>query len=246
MEEMTVVSFFVDREGVAWKKGWKYQIWENAFTGQGYSLRYMQVGLPFWERKDTLWTAKGQEEYYAALPVPLEGRSVCYVYDSEAKILFGKRQQNLSAEWGLFLLEYYGISFEGMILFEDRQMDAQDLALQFAPFTPYVGVVTPKEWHWEEVSEYIQEEYGYEVEVASTFTRLHPGKGTILLWSGEERRGLSPLNIPRESVWLDTCCDRTNRDFLQAIRKKKINYLNLWRFLREFGGTSCNVSGKRV
>lgn len=246
MEEMTVVSFFVDREAIAWKEGWEFSVQEMVYQNEDHGVKYIRVGLPFWEREDTLWTAMGQKEYLGRLPIPQEGRRVCHMCDSESEILFGKRPENLSIEWGFFLLDFYRPRFEGVVIFEDRHMDVQELALHFAPFMPYVGVVTANPWRLEEVSEYILEEYGYQIEMASTFARLHPRRGRLLLWAGREKRGLSPLSIPSNSIWLDVCCENSRNDYALAIRKKKVKYMNLFCFLQDFEWKSCKTIEKNV
>ncbi|MBQ7358901.1 MAG: hypothetical protein IJW63_02260 [Lachnospiraceae bacterium] len=241
MEEMTVVSFFVDRSGIAWDGKWICQVEQTLFEGEKGRLRYITVGLPFWDKTDTMWKAERQKEYLQHLPVPLQGRKVCYVCDRETEILYGLKPGVLSLEWGLFLLDFYRPTFDSLVVFEDREMDAQDLVLRFAPCLPYVGAVTAHPWRWEEVAEYIQEEYGYQIEVACTFTKLHPMGKRVLLWSGEQMRGLSPLTIPRDSIWLDTRCDRTFRQMLDKRQKSKIKTLNIHDFLHEFSGKSCIV-----
>ncbi len=241
MEEMTVVSFFVDRDGVAWDGKWRYEVEHTLFSSETHCLRYIAVGLPFWERVDTMWKIQGQKEYLQKMPVPVEGRRVCYVCDREVSVLYGLRPGCFSLEWGMFLLDFYRLSFDGLVVFEDREMDAQDLVLRFAPCLPYVGVVTPHQWRWEEVAEYIHEEYGYQVELASTFTKLHPKAKRLLLWTGEDMRGLSPLTIPQGSIWLNSRCDRAFGQFACDGRKRKIKVLNITDFLHDFCGKSCIV-----
>lgn len=246
MEDMTVVSFFVDRSGVAWDGKWIFRAEQTFFEGENGRLRYIAVGLPFWDKADTMWKLERQKEYLRHLPVPAQGRRVCYVYDRETEILYGLKPGVLSLEWGLFLLDFYRPVFDGLVVFEDRELDVQDLVLRFAPCLSYVGVVTNHQWRFEDVAEYINEEYGYHVEVAPTFTRLHPKGKRILLWTGEEMRGLSPLTIPQESIWLDACCNRTIWQILGVERKRRIINLNMEKFLRDFVGKSCIVREKKL
>ena len=246
MEEMTVVSFFVNREGVAREKNWRYEIWENMFRSQEFEMRYIQVWLPFWREKDTMWTSETQKEYLMSMPIPPQGRKVCYICDKETSILFGLKPEPFSLEWGLFLLEYYKVDFDSLVVFEDRELDAQELVLRFAPRIPYVGVVTKERWRWEEVEEYIASEYGYQIEVGSTFTKLHPQGEKLLIWSGDEIRGLSPLTIPSGCVWLDESSGMGQSHFAMSNYKKKINRLNLEKFLHDFAKRSCIVREEQV
>lgn len=241
MEEMTVVSFFIDREGVAWDRGWRYEIWENLFQSRDFVLRTIQVGLPFWKEQDTMWSRERQKEYLLSMPLPSQGRKVCYMYDKEATILYGRKAEPLSLEWGVFLLKYYNLDFDGLVVFEDREIDAQELTLRFAPKIPYVGVVTKDRWRWEETEEFIACEYGYQIEVANTFTRLHPKGKRLLIWSGEEIRGLTPLTIPERCMWIDVGTEGYHKMFHEVSRKKKINRVNLEKFLRDFSGKCCIV-----
>lgn len=238
MEEMTVVSFFVNREGVAWDKEWRYEKWERLFCKGEYALRYIQVGLPFWKEKDTMWQGGEQAKYLQALPVPEQGRRVCYMRDRETSILYGLIPDNLSVEWGLFLLRYYQATFDAVVIFEDRENQAQELARRFAPGCLYVGVVTNERWRWEETEEYILEEYGYQIEIACSFASLHPKGKRLMIWSGSEIRGLTPLTIPEESIWLDTTVGARESMF-RRMRNKKINRLNIEGFLQDFLHKSC-------
>lgn len=246
MEEMTVVSFFVNREGIAWEKGFKYEIWESRFCSGEYVLNYIQVGLPFWREKETMWAGGEQKRYLQSLPVPSQGRRVCYICDRETTILYGLKPDNLSLEWGLFLLRYYRAESDGVVLFEDRELPAQDLALRFAPHSLYVGVVTKERWRWEEVEDYILGEYGYQMEISDTFTRLHPKGERLLLWTGNDIRGLTPLTIPQGSIWLDTTVGAEENKMKTINRKKKINRVNIMKFLHDFVGKSCIAREKEV
>ena len=49
MEEMTVVSFCVKRSGVAWDRGWVYDVREEKIVCGEYEVKHIRVDLPFWK-----------------------------------------------------------------------------------------------------------------------------------------------------------------------------------------------------
>lgn len=230
MEEMTVVSFCLNRSGVAWDKGWIYVIEEEKLTCGEYSIRHIRVELPFWKDKSTMWQQKEQKIYLQNLPIPSQGRRVCYVCDKEVSLLYGLEPDNLSLEWGLFMLQYYGIKFDGIVIFEDRESCVADLVLRFAPKMSYVGVVSGRRWRLEETENYVLEEYGYQIEVADTFTKLHPKEGRLLIWTGDEMKGLTPLTLPQNSVWLDASRRDAKARYARFTNKQICNVFNIEKF----------------
>ena len=241
MEEMTVVSFYVNRLGVAWDEGWLFELREDQLECEGYSLKLIHVGLPFWKKEDTMWQKGEQKVYLQMLPIPSQGRTVCYVCDREAMLLYEFTPDNLSVEWGLFLLRYYRVDFDGVVIFEDREGNASELVLEFAPRISYVGVVSRHRWRLEPIEEYVLEEYGYQIEVADTFSKLHPRGERLLLWTGDEMHGLTPLTVPKNSMWFDASREIPRDRFARFYNKQEYNHLNIEKFLRDFGYKSCIV-----
>lgn len=238
MEVMTVVSFCVKRSGVAWDRGWVYEVREEKIICGEYEVKHIRVDLPFWKKKDTLWQQEEQKSYLQMLPLPPQGGRVCYICDRETTLLYGFEPDTLSTEWGLYLLRYYKIDFDGLVVFEDREECASELALRFAPSTSYIGVVSARRWRLEETEDYILEEYGYQMEVADTFTKLHPKEGRLLIWTGDEMKGLTPLTLPQNSVWLDTSRRDAKARYARFTNKQICNVFNIEKF--------CTIMGVKV
>ena len=148
---------------------------------------------------------------------------------------------NLSLEWGLFLLKYYHVNFDSVVVFEDREGCASELVLRFAPKITYVGVVTGQRWRLEKIEDYVFKEYGYQIEVAETFSKLHPMGKKILLWSGDVIRGLTPLTLPVNSVWMDASRKMRQDKIARFNNKQHYCHLNIEKFLHDFLYKSCIV-----
>lgn len=261
MENMTVVFFYVDKGKNGWKRcgwrdrvrkrfrrkqhieenNWEYHVRRGTVMKQGgrqVTLRWMKVFLPEHERKGKEWTTEGWRQYLNGLPVPEESRTVYYLPDAEAGRMLGRSAEPLSLEWILLFVEYYGLQFDGLVILQDREMDAGELVYLFAQKTKYLGVVTAEPEAWQEMAEELTEEYGFLLDVAERVGKLHLGRGRLLFVAGARLFGAAPSAIPPGSIWIDTDVQgETGRKLCSAAGG--VRYIGIKSFLREMFATTA-------
>lgn len=255
MEEMTVVFFYVDKEKwgkvkprkkrrKVWKYGkarrktpaetWLYDVRRGTAAGEqeGVVLHWAKVYLPAYESEGEEWTGEGLAEYLRGLHIPPESRWVYYLPDRAAGKLLGRTAEPLPLEWVLCLINYYALRFDGLVVLQDREMDAEELVFRFAKGTRYIGVVTGDRNTWEEAAETLSEEYGFWPEVAERFQDLHLTGSRILFIGGKKLYQATPSMLPPECVWLDTDVQGETGKSL-CINGNNVKYIEIRGFLQE-------------
>ncbi|MBD5459662.1 MAG: hypothetical protein HDR26_01780 [Lachnospiraceae bacterium] len=210
----------------------EYDIRSKTVEKDGARLHWIEVTLPARERKKREWTANNWAQYVDGLDIPPEGRNIYYLPDAEAGRMLGRTPEPLSGEWILFLMEYYKPVFDGLIVLQDREMEAEDLILRHARKTRYLGVATANAENWQDIVEDLSEEYGFMLDVAEKFKGLHFHGENLLIIAGNETYQAAPALLPKGSVWLSTdVAGEAGRKICS--RAENVRYLSLRGFLRE-------------
>lgn len=244
MEDMTVVFFYVDETGSGrkrlgrkrfggwrWSRGWQYKVYcEKKEMGDG-SLKIVCVGLPRLET-DKEWTNISLQQYLRGLPVPPEGKYVYYAPDRKAEQLMGRGREPIGVAWILTFIEYYCLSFDGMVLIQDREMEAEELIRHYAGELPYLGVVRDFMTDWEEVEESLSMEYGLTLDLQKKFELLHIKGERLLTVVGTGAEIPDPERLRAGSVILSTEGRRTEKD-RRVFDEKKIINVDMERFLKD-------------
>lgn len=245
MEDMSVVFFTVDKEkcgSVRSDEGrrfrfrkkyvWEYHVRSGTVVKNQAALHWMRVTLPARERKKREWTMQSLAEYLEGLEIPPEGRNVCYLPDLAAGQILGRTPEPLSGEWIVFLMEYYKPVFDGLIVLQDREMEAEEIILRHARKTRYLGVATSNPESWEDIVEDLSEEYGFLLDVAEDFKGLHFHGNSLLVIAGSQTYQAAPSLLPKGCVWLSTdVAGEAGRKVCS--RAESVRYLSLRGFLRE-------------
>ncbi|MBE5868279.1 MAG: hypothetical protein E7293_04870 [Lachnospiraceae bacterium] len=232
METMTVVFFYVSSHASGRKKRkWCYDVRRENTIEENIVFSRIQVFLPLFEKGKKRWTGKALSTYLDGLDIPQESRNVYYVPDEEAACMLERGTEPLSLEWILFLLAYYHLDFDGLLILQDREMDAEEMIRHFAPVTKYLGVITKQPEKWQDVAEELSEEYGFLLDVVTEFGGHHYRGEKLLVVAGRENYQVSPDLIPEGSMWLSTDIGSENRKICAGAHK--VAYFDIKRFLRE-------------
>lgn len=235
MEGWAVVSFFMEPDACGRMKRrdpWQYHVEERDIVFEGETVCLYKVYLPGYGRKKKPWRREEKDEYLRGLAVPKEGRSVCYLYGEGADTFLGRQQEILSFEWALFLLRFFKVQFEAMLILEDSAFLAEEWVRQFVRATRYVGILADRPENYEEFSEELFWEYGFIPQIDDACHKLHLPSGKLLVVAAEKTYDVTPLRLPEGCVWLSL-----TPAFLEGkgicARTKGSTYLDICRFLRK-------------
>lgn len=244
MEDMSIVFFYVDRKlsgrkriGKKWFGGWK---WSREYeyrvsikevdTGTG-CLKVWCVGLPSLET-DTRWTGSGWKKYTAGLPIPPESRFVYYAPDKNAERMLGREREPIGLEWILALVEYYSIKFDGLVLVQDREMEAEELIRHFASSVPYLGVIKTFNSDWDEIEEDLSMEYGLTIDIQESYDKLHVKGNKTLIVIGAKEDLPEEIVIKESNVLLFTG-GRMDKGKRRELRRKNVTVVDMEGFLKD-------------
>lgn len=244
MEDMTVVFFYLDEKksgrkrlqkkrfgGWKWDSQWQYNIYsEKKQMGEG-SLKIICVGLPLLET-DKRWTGFSWRQYMESMPIPPEGRYVYYAPDKNAEKMLGRGREPINIDWVLMLIEYYSLTFDGLVLVQDREMEAEELIRHYAADIPYLGVVEDFMSDWEEIEDSLAMEYGLTLDVQQNFENLHMKGERVLVVLGMGAEPPRNMDIGTESIIIATEGKRGSQ-IRQDFPGKNIRYVDMERFLRD-------------
>lgn len=239
MEELTVVVFYMEETwGRADKRTlrhfrtgepWQYHVeWEKEETPH-----LCRVYLPERMQKKKEWTKEGLASYTEGLPIPGESSDVYYYYTKAAATFLHRKNDSLSAEGARFLLRYYGIKTEALLLLEDTSVRGEDWLYDYAGDTRYMGILTDRPGEQEEVADFLCEEYGIVLQVADRVGKWHiPDNTSCLFVAGEKWYGLRPADIGQKGTLLFMGAGE-ERTFAGRLPAERI--ISVKRYLRERG-----------
>ena len=235
MEEMTVVHFMTDKDGCGRRKrrgSWQYRIENRQINGSNGAVCLFTVYLPAHSYKKKPWKEKDRTAYIQGLEVPQEGRNVCYLYDEEARAFLGRREEPLSLEGLLFLIRWHQITFDALIVLQDRELETEAILAEYVRDTRYIGVVSAGEETFSETKEALLEEYGFLLDTAAEFAKLHvPAKGKTLVLAGAELYGTTPLQLPSGTALVSTVVSGEAKRL--CARAKEARYFDVKSLLRD-------------
>lgn len=240
MDRVTVVFFYGREDHFGrrkksrwrWHKDWCYEVRRTHILEQGISFQCVQVDLPLRETAKRAWTHEKLASYLSGLDIPPEGRGVYYMPDEDAAGLLGRGAEPFSIEWILLLLAYYHLDFDGLLVLQDREMEAEELIRRFARGTRYLGVVTNQPDMWLDTAEELSEEYGFLLDVVTEFKQHHYRGEKLLIIAGSRIYGAVPSQIPPGSMWLDTD-PGSEKGRIICARAGKVTYMDGKCFFRE-------------
>lgn len=249
MEEVTVVYFYMDMgaSGRLRRRGpWQYGVEERNLQKRNCIIHVYSVKLPGLLQKRKPWKEKEKQEYLRGLPAPGEGREICYFYEAEAEAFLGRRMEPPSEEWLLFLLRYYEVNFDALLILEDRELETEAWVRRYAGGTRYIGILTADAGRYEELTEALWEEYGFLLEVTGEAKGLHlPKKGTLLVLAGTELYGMTPSLLPPDTFWLNAAAQTAAGRRICAAAEK-VRYLDRRRFLKEILSKDCIFKKRKL
>ncbi len=235
MEEMTVVHFILEEEGRGKKRRrgkWEYHVEKESLPVSESLLVLYTVFLPFFCYKKKEWTAERFSEYFKGLPIPPQSREVYYLYQEKAQNFLGVGAEPISHDWLLFLIKYYQVSFDALILLPDEEMETEDIIRRYVKNTRYIGIASEETEDILELRESLFQEYGCLIDVAADMKKLHiPAAGRKLAVAGEELYGAVPGLFKGAWVWISTNTDKKNAARLCA-RVENVRYIDMKTFLR--------------
>ena len=235
MEEMTVVHFMTDKDGCGRRKrrgSWQYRIENRQINGSNGAVCLFTVYLPAHSYKKKPWKEKDRTAYIQGLEVPQEGRNVCYLYDEEARAFLGRREEPLSLEGLLLLIRWHQITFDALIVLQDRELETEAILAEYVRDTRYIGVVSAGEETFSETKEALLEEYGFLLDTAAEFAKLHvPAKGKTLVIAGAELYGTTPLQLPSGTALVSTVVSGEAKRL--CARAKEARYFDVKSLLRD-------------
>ena len=235
MEEMTVVHFMTDKDGCGRRKrrgSWQYRIENRQINGSNGAVCLFTVYLPAHSYKKKPWKEKDRTAYIQGLEVPQEGRNVCYLYDEEARAFLGRREEPLSLEGLLFFIRWHEITFDALIVLPDRELETEAILAEYVRDTRYIGVVSAGEETFSETKEALLEEYGFLLDTAAEFAKLHvPAKGKTLVIAGAELYGTTPLQLPSGTALVSTVVSGEAKRL--CARAKEARYFDVKSLLRD-------------
>lgn len=246
MEDLTVVYFVMDKEAAARQRGrgpWQYRVDTAVIVREPAQVTLTRVYLPEYSLKKMVfnrycrrqaWTAGDWQKYWEGLPIPPEGRETYYFYEKQAQEFLGRRAEPLPWEWVLFLMAYYRVEFDALVILQDRDMEAWQMVQEYAAGTRYLGVATSRPGDWQDMTESLSEEYGFWLDVSRNVKNLHiPLHGKALVIAGEETYGAAPLFLPEGLIWISTDTEGgAGRNVCARIQGAE--YIGMKRFLRKF------------
>lgn len=236
MEDMIVVYFYLEQEAVGKERRrhpWKYNINRKTLVKEPVNVQLIRVFLPSHARKKKSWTSETWQEYWNGLPVPHQGRTVYYLFEEKVQQLLQWAVEPLPWEWVQFLMSFYQIHFDALVLLQDREMEAFQIVQHYAKDTYYLGVATSHPKEWEEMEEALSGEYGFLLDVSETLNGLHiPPKTRTLILAGEKVYGATPAMLPEGCVWISTDTQgEAGRNI--CARAKGVVYIGMQAFLRK-------------
>lgn len=226
---------------------WQYHVvWEEKETeNKKICLKIGTVFLPKRPRKKKEWTKDSLQSYLYTLPVPQEDRYVYYYYEKEAAALLERQNDCLSTEWAFFLLSFYGISFDGLLLFEDPGICIGDWLFSFVRKTRYLGILTKDGERVEETVEQMYEEYGAMLHVYGKVSRCRfPDGCRTLFVVGEENFGLSPADVGENNVLLLMREDLSGSAAGSRIRSERM--ISIGRFLHRISASNFTSNTRKI
>lgn len=228
MEEMTVVYFVMDKAGCGRRKrrgSWQYRIEKQEKCGRDGSIRLIEVRLPAYSYKKKLWKEKDRIEYIRGIEAPSEGRNVCYFYDEGARAFLNRKEEPLSLEGLLFLIQYRQIVFDALVILQDRELETEALLAKYVRDTRYIGVVAGSGEALSEAKEMLLEEYGFLLDISAELTGLHiPAKGNVLIVAGSELYGTTPGQLPAGAAFVSTAASGAAKKL--CARAKEVRYID--------------------
>lgn len=246
MEDLTVVYFVMDKEAAARqhkRRPWQYRVESRIIVSKPAQVTLVRVYLPEYSLKKMVfkrycrkqaWTAGDWQQYWEGLPIPPEGREVYYYYEKQAQEFLGRRAEPLPWDWVLFLMAYYRVEFDALVLLQDRDMEAWQMVQEYAAVTRYLGVATSRPEDWQDMVESLSEEYGFLLDVSRSVKSLHiPLRGKTLVIAGEETYGAAPSSLPEGCIWISTDTEGGAGRNVCA-RVQDAEYIGMKRFLRKF------------
>ncbi len=208
MEELAVVYFVMEKEGRGKKKRkspWQYRTEKTTVFCEDKAVLFITVYLPVFYYGKKKWTSEAWDAYMQELPVLQQGEKVYYLYEEEAEAFLHRKPEPLPLSWLLFLIGYYRLTFDSLILLADRDMDIETLTAGYVQKARYIGVATADSGMLEAYREVLSDEYGFILDVAEDYKSLHvPKKGQVLVIAGENLYGATPAVLPANCVWLST------------------------------------------
>lgn len=250
MEDMKVVFFYGEKEKKERVKEIetiqkKRRFWDRLKRNAG-NVDKKADNYPQTELRAKVWNYSVERKQFLPFEkpegsLPPEGRYVYYVTDRWAEKKLRRGREPIGMEWILFLISYYELMFDGLVLIQDRDMEAEELIRHFAPIVNYLGVVTDYFYDWEEVEESLSEEYGLVLDRGTGVERLHVKGDRILVIGSNMAEPVGDVGvfirklseqIGGEIIWLDTA----GRGFLskkEVIEERKFIYVNMEHFFRE-------------
>lgn len=241
---MTVVRFMTDKDGCGRRKrrgNWQYRIENRKICGRDDAVCLFTVYLPAYSYKKKTWKEKDRIAYIRGIEVPSEGRNVCYLYDEGARDFLGRKEEPLSLEGLLFLIRRQQITFDALIVLQDRELETEAILAEYVRDTRYIGVVAAGEEAFLEEKEALLEEYGFLLDVAAEFAKLHiPAKGKTLVIAGAELYGTTPLQIPSGTVFVSTVVSGEAKRL--CARAKEVHYFDVKSLLQNVTSDAPCVS----
>lgn len=244
MEDMSIVFFYVDRKqwgrkrlgkkrfgGWKWSKEYQYNVYIKEMEIRTGSLKLWCVGLPESET-DMRWTGSKWKKYITGLPIPPEGRFVYYAPDKRAERMLGRDREPIGLEWILTLVEYYSLEFDGLVLVQDREMEAEELIRHFAASVPYLGVIKDFNSDWDEVEDDLSMEYGLTIDIQEVYDELHVKGDKTLIVVGTKEELPRGLAVREGSVLLFTE-GRLDKREREEYRRKNVRVVDMEGFLKD-------------
>lgn len=227
MEELTAIVFCMEETwGRAGKRApWQYHVEWKENIGKVYLPKLMQ--------KKKEWTKEAFADYAGNLPIPGESSCVYYYYLPDAASFLQRKNDSLSADWARFLLHYYGIKTDALLLLEDTAVRGEDWLYDYAGDTRYMGILTDRPEEQDETADFLYEEYGIVLQVADRVGKWRiPGGTSCLFVAGEIWYGLRPADIGKKGtlLFMGAGGSRTFESRLPAERM-----ISAERYLRERG-----------
>ena len=262
MEDMAVVFFYVEKcfgekKGINGEKDGKRGRRRNARWWKGAGRRNKkestEKSVPL---RSIVWKYSMELKRFVLHSgrIPPESRYVYYAMDKQAEKILGRGREPIGMEWILFLLAYYDVEFDGFVLIQDRETEAEELIRYFAPKVAYLGVVADFFFDWDEVEESLSEEYGLVLDIERSIEDLHvKGERVLVIGAGEKLgQQVRELQDKRaqgkrmqdekmagangggflELTWIDTA-GRCEHPEMRKNDVANITYINMECFLRD-------------
>ncbi len=243
MEDLAVVYFVMEKDGrgKTKRKGiWQYHVDQKEISCAGRRVFFIKVYLPAFYYKKKMWTSETITAYMKELPIPLQGEKAYYLYHEEVKDFLHRTAEPLPLFWIRFLIQYYSITFDALVLLDDREMEIEELVAEYVPKSRYIGIATDNREAYETIKEELLEEYGFLLDVSTDYKGLHvPKKEKVLVVAGENIYGMTPAMVPGACNWISMATEGISGRRLCA-RTKDVRFLDMKCFLRENTNLDAN------